>query len=137
MFHKLLHKIKSIFCLKHIKLNDSVEVNTASKKAIDDYSFPAVLLSDKPPHNILYVNKKYTKLTNYTLEDVYMKLPNVFYDGTLQECEVKTIIELIEKNEVWSGVIKLKTKRKRYIKIHIVFFSIISNGQRYLVAIFK
>ena len=93
MFHKLLHKIKSIFCLKHIKLNDSVEVNTASKKAIDDYSFPAVLLSDKPPHNILYVNKKYTKLTNYTLEDVYMKLPHVFYDGTLQECEVETNVQ--------------------------------------------
>lgn len=69
----------------------------------------AIMITDEN-NNILRINKAFTKLTGYTLQDVIGKKPSMFKSGRHSKEFYQDLWEALERNKFWQG--EMWDKRK-------------------------
>jgi len=81
-------------------------------KAIEQGPSSIVITDEKG--RIVFVNKKFTSLTQYTLEEVKGKKPRILNRGHLSDNEFDAIFETLENGETWKGEVLNRRKDKLF-----------------------
>jgi len=81
-------------------------------KAIEQGPSSIVITDEKG--RIVFVNKKFTSLTQYSLEEVKGKKPRILNRGHLSDKEFDAIFETLENGETWKGEVLNRRKDKLF-----------------------
>lgn len=109
--------------LSETKLKKEAEDKIKISLQIFDQSLEGILITDKD-NNIILVNKAFTEITGYELNEIYGKNPSVLTSGKYDSDFYKKMWEDIKINGKWSG--KLSNKKKdgefydEYLKISTI-----------------
>ena len=91
--------------------NDNMETKEILKLKIAALEFsPNSILITNNSGNIIWVNKAFTKLTGYSLEEVIDKNPRVLKSGKVEEKIYKELWQTILSGKVWEGTLLNKKK---------------------------
>ena len=94
---------------KEKKLKDIAEEKVEIALSVFDQSLEGILITDKD-NNIILINKSFTKITGYTIEDVYGKNPNILSSNETPKETYENMWKSIISDGKWEG--KLENKRK-------------------------
>ncbi len=109
--------------LSETKLKKEAEDKIKISLQIFDQSLEGIVITDKN-NNIILVNKAFTEITGYELNEIYGKNPSVLTSGKYDSDFYKKMWEDIKNNSKWAG--KLSNKRKdgklydEYLKISTI-----------------
>lgn len=106
-------------------IKESVDRKSAQTKVelslkIFEQALEGIIITDKN-NNIILINKAFTEITGYELNDVYGKDPSILNSGLQDNKFYKTMWDRLKEDGKWDG--KLKNKRKdgriyeEYLKI--------------------
>ena len=109
--------------LSETKLKNEAEDKIKISLQIFDQSLEGIIITDKE-NNIILVNKAFTQITGYELNEIYGKNPSILNSGKYDSDFYKKMWEEIKTHGKWSG--KLVNKRKsgefyeEYLKISTI-----------------
>ncbi len=91
--------------------NDNLETKEILKLKIAalEFSPNSILITDSNG-NILWVNRAFTKLTGYKLDEVIDKKPNILKSGKINQETYKNLWDTITTGNVWKGTLINKKK---------------------------
>ena len=72
----------------------------------------SILVTDAEGH-IEYINKRFTELTGFTLEDVYGKTPRILSSGLIPKDIYKNLWDTIKAGKEWQGELHNKKKNNQ------------------------
>ena len=109
--------------LSETKLKEEAEDKIKISLQIFDQSLEGIIITDKN-NNIILINKAFTEITGYELNEIYGKNPSILTSGQYDLDFYKKMWEDIQVNGKWSG--KIFNKRKdgklyeEYLKISTI-----------------
>jgi len=91
--------------------NDNMETKEILKLKIAALEFsPNSILITDCNGNIIWINKAFTELTGYELDEVIDKKPNILKSGKMKKEIYKDLWQTITSGKVWEGVLLNKKK---------------------------
>lgn len=105
---------------KEKKLKDIAEEKVSIALKVFDQSLEGIIITNKN-NEILLINEAFTKITGYTLDDVYLKDPSILSSDEHKKEFYENMWDSILKNGKWDGNITNKRKDgtlyEEYLKI--------------------
>ena len=121
------------YMLQRIESSQEVE-----KIAAAAFEIKSGMMITDDNHNILKVNKAFTKITGYTQSDIVGKTPSILKSGKQNTSFYKRIRKALRKNNYWSGEIYNKRKDGTIYPEHLSIQAVLDDNNKaiYYVASF-
>jgi PAS domain S-box-containing protein len=119
-FGKLYHEVNTML----ERIEDSYYVLKIASAAFETQS--GMIITDAK-QNILQVNKSFTKITGYTLDEIKGKTPSILKSGMHNKEFYRNMYNSLIKNNFWMGEINNLKKDGKIINEHLIIQSVLND----------